>query len=72
MELPWATRVLVYRDAIVLSLADDDTSDQERQYLADLAEGMGLPAEATDSVSVWVQDYGELIERLDILVGELE
>ena len=26
-ELPWATRVLVYRDAFMLSLADDDTGD---------------------------------------------
>lgn len=71
-ELPWATRVLVYRDAIMLSLADDDTSDEERRYLVDLAERMGLPAETTNSISVWVQDYGELIERLDTLVGELE
>lgn len=71
-ELPWATRVLVYRDAFMLSLADDDTSDEERQYLADLAERMRLPAETTDSISAWVQDYGELIERLDTLVSELE
>ena len=69
-ELPWATRVLVYRDAVMLTIADEVTSDQERQYLSDLAERMRLPAETIDSISLWVQGYGELLEQLDeILVG---
>ena len=69
-ELPWATRVLVYRDAVMLAMADEDTSDEERRYLADLAGRMNLPAETIDSISLWVQDYGALLERLDALVVE--
>lgn len=71
-ELPWATRVLVYRDAVMLTLADGDTSDEERQYLTDLAERMRLPAETANSISVWVQEYGTLLERMDALVSERE
>ena len=69
-ELPWAIRVLVYRDAVMLAMADEDMSDEERKYLADLAGRMNLPAETIDSVSLWVQDYGTLLERLDALVVE--
>ncbi len=71
-ELPWATRVLVYRDAVMLTLADGDTSDEERQYLTDLAERMRLPVETANSISVWVQEYGTLLERMDALVSERE
>ena len=69
-ELPWAARVLVYRDAIMLSLADEDTSDEERLYLDELAERMKLPDDTVDSISKWVQDYGTLLEQLDDLVVE--
>ena len=68
--LPWSTRVLVYRDAVILALADDLSSPEEERYLADLAERMKLPPETTDSISAWVADYGTLLERLDALVGE--
>ena len=47
--LPWATRVLVYRDAVTLALADG-MSAEEKRYLSDLAEGMGLPAETVAAV----------------------
>lgn len=67
-ELPWATRVLVYRDSVMLSIADESTSAEEREYLTDLATRMDLPSETADSISAWVQDYGDLIERLDALV----
>ncbi len=67
-ELPWATRVLVYRDAVMLSIADESTSDEEREYLANLATRMDMSDETADSISAWVQDYGDLIERLDALV----
>ena len=32
-KLPWATRILVYRDAFMLTLADDYSSVKEQQYL---------------------------------------
>ena len=69
-ELPWATRVLVYRDAVVLALADEHVSIEEREYLSDLAERMKIPAPTADSISMWVKDYGALLERLEALMGE--
>ena len=69
-ELPWATRVLVYRDAIMLCLADEHKSSEEQDHLADLAERMKLPTETTDSISTWANDYGVLLERFEALIGE--
>ena len=68
-ELPWPTRVLVYRDAVMLALADEHVSAEEQEYLANLAERMKIPAKTTKSISAWVKDYGELLERLDSLVS---
>ena len=69
-ELPWTTRVLVYRDAVMLALADEQTSFEEQQHLADLAERMDLPTETAESISSWVNDYGALLERFDALLSE--
>ncbi len=66
--LPWATRVLVYRDAVTLALADEMSAEEER-YLRDLAERMGLPAETVAAVSAWVGDYAALLQRLDALIS---
>ena len=65
--LPWATRVLVYRDAVTLALADEMSAEEE-QYLSDLAERMGLPAETVAALFTWVGDYEALLERLDALI----
>ena len=67
-ELPWATRVLVYRDAVMLAIADEETSDEERRYLVDLARRMKLPSETIDAIEAWVREYGALLERLDEIV----
>ena len=67
--LPWATRVLVYRDAVTLALVDE-MSAEERQYLKDLAGRRALPAATVDAVFSWVRDYGALLERLDELISE--
>ena len=66
--LPWATRVLVYRDAVTLALADE-MSAEEKQYLRDLAERMGLPTETVEAVFTWVGDYEALLDRLDALIS---
>ncbi|MCY3934046.1 MAG: hypothetical protein OXH70_20260 [Acidobacteria bacterium] len=68
--LPWATRVLVYRDAVTLTLADEKVSPEEERHLADLAERMRLSAEAVEAVFAWVGDYEALLDRLDALIGE--
>ena len=65
--LPWATRVLVYRDAVTLALADGMSPEEER-YLSDLAERMGLPAETVAAVVTWVGDYEALLDRLDAVI----
>ena len=66
--LPWATRVLVYRDAVTLALADEMSAEEE-QYLRDLAERMGLPTETVEAVFTWVGDYEALLDRLDTLIS---
>ncbi len=66
--LPWATRVLVYRDAVTLALADGMSAEEER-YLDGLAERLTLPDETVEAISTWVHDYEALLKRLDELIG---
>ena len=68
-DVSWSTRVLVYRDACMLAWADGSVSPAEEAHLADLASRMALPPGVTESVRVWVRDYGNLIERLDALLS---
>ena len=65
--LPWATRVLVYRDAVTLALVDE-IGPEEEQYLRDLADRMGLPTETVVEICTWVADYEALLARLDALM----
>lgn len=64
-NLPWVTRILVYRDAYMLALADGSLSSEEDEYLVELAGRMELPPGKTESIRVWVRDYAELLERFD-------
>ena len=68
-EVPWATRLLVYRDAVILALADEHVSGEEREYLAELAERMKISAQIADSISIWAKDCEALLERLEALIG---
>ena len=70
-SLPQETRVLVYRDALMLAYADDDAlSAAERTYLSSLAERLSLSVEHAQAIDRWVTDYGALVERFDaLLVG---
>lgn len=65
----WATRILIYRDAFMLALADGTSSPIEDERLAELAERMELDAGTTESIRVWVRDFGTLLERLQDLLG---
>lgn len=67
-DLAWATRVLVYRDAVMLSLADEHLSVEEQEYLSELADRMELSAETADAISEWVKEFGSLLERFDSLI----
>ena len=64
-NLPWATRILVYRDSYMLALADGSISDGEEKHLLGLAQRMKLPPGKADSIRGWTRDYGELLERFD-------
>ena len=68
--ISWSTRILIYRDACMLALADGSVSSIEEEHLADLASRMLLPQGVTESVRVWVRDYGNLLERLDDLLSD--
>ena len=69
-ELPWATRVLVYRDAVMLAIADEETSDEERRYLVDLSPSeWKLPSETIDADrSRGCGNTARCLERLDEIV----
>ena len=71
-KLPWATRILVYRDAYMLALADGSVSSEEEEHLAELATRLNLSREKIDSIRVWVRDYEELLERFDGILGATE
>ena len=68
-DVSWSTRVLVYRDACMLASADGSVSPAEEVHLASLASRMALPPDVTESVRVWVRDYGNLLDRLDDLLS---
>ena len=68
-DLPWATRILVYRDAYILALADDSLSSTGEEHLTELAASLNLSQEKTDSIRVWVRDYEELLKRFDGVLG---
>ncbi|MDE0449446.1 MAG: hypothetical protein OXH96_22490 [Spirochaetaceae bacterium] len=70
-DLPWATRILVYRDVYMLALADGSASAAEEEYLLELAESMALPPETTEAIRGWARDYGILLERFEELLNSV-
>ncbi|MCY4212493.1 MAG: hypothetical protein OXF68_02585 [Gammaproteobacteria bacterium] len=71
-DLPWATRILVYRDAYMLALADGLFSPEEEKYLAELAGRLKLSQEKVGSIQRWVRDCEGLLERFDEILGNTE
>ena len=70
-EVSWPTRVLIYRDAFMLALADGTSSSMEEDRLAELATKMRLPDGTTAAIRTWAVDYGDLLERFhDLLATE--
>ena len=67
-DLPSATRILVYRDAYMLTLADGSSSTAEEESLAELAAKMALQKGTTDAIRRWVRDYATLLEQFDELL----
>ena len=67
--ISWSTRVLIYRDAFMLALADGTSSSIEEDRLAELATRMGLPDGTIETVRAWVRDYGALLEEFHNLLA---
>lgn len=68
-ELPFGTRVLLYRDALILAHADGvGLSDEESSYLLGLAQRLGLREERIEALGQWVGDYVSLFDRFDGLL----
>ena len=69
--IPWATRVLVFRDALTLAYADhEELSDEETEYLGDLKGRLALPEKVTNDIERWVKAYEGLLDDLLELLNE--
>ena len=69
--IPWPTRVMVYRDALMLALADAGSlSPEEQDYLRSLAERLGLPEDRCADILAWVTDYSDVLDRFEDLLRE--
>lgn len=66
-KLPWATRILVYRDAFMLAQADGIISAKEQVYLSELAGRLQLREEIVNDIVAWTEDYSHLLTRLEKL-----
>ena len=71
-DLPAATRILVYRDAYMLAMADGELSEPEEQKLALLGRRLRLMSTVTESTRVWVDDFSKLLERFEELVRTVD
>lgn len=69
-QVPWATRVLVYRDALMLAYADDVVSPEEEDYLGELAQRMALPEDVVSKIRNWTRSYETLLDGLMELLEE--
>ena len=69
-SLSWTTRILVFRDALMLAMADEESSTEEERHLVNLSRRMALPMDTVEKISAWVEDYGTLLERMDTLLEE--
>lgn len=71
-DLPAATRVLVYRDAYMLAMADGEVSGPEGERLVELAQRLALTSDNTESIRKWVHDYSTLLDRFGELVRAID
>lgn len=58
--LQWPTRVMVYRDAVMLSKMDGVITTDEQAHLEMLASKLGVPNDVAQQISAWVQNYSKL------------
>lgn len=64
-DLPWATKVFVYRDSITLAHADGSVSEEEEKHLIELSERLNISSETAQKIRDWVDDYSDILSRLE-------
>ena len=67
--MPWATRVLVYRDAIVLAYADGEKSVEETTHLEMLRQKLAISETRASEIEQWVGDQSDLLDRFAALLS---
>ena len=67
-QLPASTRIFLYRDALMLAYADGHLSEQEENYLAQLAQKMGLSEKTTIDIKEWINDFSNLLDRMENII----
>lgn len=68
-NLSWSTRVLVYRDAVLLAFEDKYISKEEKEYLNKLSKRLDILPDVADSIFAWVRDYASLLSRMDAILS---
>jgi uncharacterized tellurite resistance protein B-like protein len=67
-QLPASTRIFLYRDALMLAYADGHLSEQEENYLAQLAQKMGLSEKTTIDIKEWINNFSNLLDRMENII----
>lgn len=68
-NVPWATRVLVYRDAVMLAYADGEKSDEETEHLDMLRVKLAISSARADEIEQWILDQSSLLDRFAALLS---
>ena len=68
-NLPWVTKILVYRDALLLAFEDDHVSAEEQEYLDSLRKRLDVSSDTAESISAWVREYDSLLSRMDAILS---
>ncbi|NJN74784.1 MAG: TerB family tellurite resistance protein [Limnothrix sp. RL_2_0] len=69
-DLPWSTKVFVYRDSIILAYVDGSVSEEEEKYLIKLSERLDICSETAQKIRDWVNDYSDVLNRLENILKQ--
>jgi hypothetical protein len=69
-DLPWVTKVFVYRDSVTLAYADGSISEEEEYHLSQLSERLNICTETAQKIRDWVSDYSDVLARLENILKE--
>lgn len=69
-DLPWVTKVFVYRDSVTLAYADGSISEEEEKHLNELSQRLGITVEKAQEIRKWVEDYSDILARLESILRQ--